>query len=1194
MNKRINLKSLSITSAMLAGMVLPVGTSFAQNVFAASTMGNQNLTDKLGQAKKRTAQAKSNLDLAKNNLLKAQTSADQSQKISIDDAYKRAISTNPSTIGYNELVRSASADLLKQNSYKPTGETEEINVNHLTDTQKTELRQFFLGLINQVRSQMGYEPLVYNNSAMKMADALVQDYQADNWQAEKQGHDVSALKKAYTDFGMSRYYEESMGFLKPGWVPDYANTTQNSMTQLTSAKDPKKITMDDAKNNLYGVVINMLFNDEASNWGHAQSLTHKDSISIGLGFDVLSNGDLAFHMLPVNPDYVDDKTKFNLQDNSSLNNKIDLSSYQAAVVKAQKEYDQAKDDEQVLQKQADAQSHQSSSSTASSSKNSSSGLMSSSSSASSNTSSSLSSDFNPDTSQDSDLVYNFNRKTYVQFPGQDKILINTDHIEFDRAYEKDPITGKITPKNWGKDEQIPDIETPEYDGYHVGKIIGNPNRATISHDTKSYDVIYQMVANKQSVNINFVNDAGEVVSSQKIVGHTGQTIKFTEDSFEIPANYRIKGNTKYPTSITFGAKPMSDITIHIESNTQKVGTQTKTVTRRIVVHMPHKADQVIKQIVTFNRNEIKDPVTGKISYGKWSKAINYPEFKVPKFNGLKADKKVIPAQKVSAEDSDSTAEITYTATQQSMHVHFVDQSGHEVGSQTVSGLTGEPVPMTLQIPDGYTLVGGQEYPSSITFGTNPFKDITLKVQPKDAEKPAEQKDAQKYNVTISTFEAKEGEPVTSAQRVVANYDKLPAGTKISWLKEPHTDKANSDSAEIEITYPDSSKAKANVPVFIITDQKGSHDVYVPSDPSQGSSTDPKLDPTIPPHSTDDKPDQPHSPSTGDNPDASSSSDSDSTSVLSSSTISSGSKSESSTTSSSGLSSVSTSSSTGSKSESSTNTSMSDSKSESDSSVSSSGVSSENSHTSASDSSSDESKSSASESKSDTSSSSLSGDKSETSNDNSDSESEKSISVSESKSDISTSHASGSSSDASSSTSSESKSDSISDTLSGTKSDIPTDTSSGINSEKESTASSENNSAQGNVAGTNQVAIQNDLNKAIETANSVKRSRAYTDASPAEKQAFDSALINAQKQTAARDNNVKQNAADKLNQAINQLKPTQDERAGRVKAGNNSDKASYAGRKALPQTGEMQESAIIALGLISMGLTAVIGRNLKRN
>ena len=87
--------------------------------------------------------------------------------------------------------------------------------------------------------------------------------------------------------------------------------------------------------------------------------------------------------------------------------------------------------------------------------------MSSSSSASSNTSSSLSSDFNPDTSQDSDLVYNFNRKTYVQFPGQDKILINTDHIEFDRAYEKDPITGKITPKNWGKDEQIPDIETPE-------------------------------------------------------------------------------------------------------------------------------------------------------------------------------------------------------------------------------------------------------------------------------------------------------------------------------------------------------------------------------------------------------------------------------------------------------------------------------------------------------------------------------------------------------------------------------------------------------------------------------------------------------------------------------------------------------------------------------------------------------------
>ena len=321
-----------------------------------------------------TAESKKTaLDNAKTTKENAQTALDQAQaalnnaahenhsEFTINSDFANAIhqaqeylSHDPNATSVPEnisfAIKAAGASLIKNNRYQSDSADKNVTIdmNHITDEQMNNIRVFYLNLLNGIRSQLGYGPLKYNESAMKLSDKVAEKYEADHWDPVAQGHDVPALEAGYSEVGMPDTYEEAMGFLQKGWVPNYETTVQNDYSQITlkQSADPSVVTMDDVKNNLYGVVSNMLFNDETSNWGHTFTLTHPDSAY--MGFSISKHHDerrgdyLAFHMNPVNPRYISQPAKFDQNANLPLTDTSSSSSeLQANVDTAQHALDNA-------------------------------------------------------------------------------------------------------------------------------------------------------------------------------------------------------------------------------------------------------------------------------------------------------------------------------------------------------------------------------------------------------------------------------------------------------------------------------------------------------------------------------------------------------------------------------------------------------------------------------------------------------------------------------------------------------------------------------------------------------------------------------------------------------------------------------------------------------------------------------------
>lgn len=321
-----------------------------------------------------TAESKKTaLDNAKTTKENAQTALDQAQaalnnaahenhsEFTINSDFANAIhqaqeylSHDPNATSVPEnisfAIKAAGASLIKNNRYQSDSADKNVTIdmNHITDEQMNNIHVFYLNLLNGIRSQLGYGPLKYNESAMKLSDKVAEKYEADHWDPVAQGHDVPALEAGYSEVGMPDTYEEAMGFLQKGWVPNYETTVQNDYSQITlkQSADPSVVTMDDVKNNLYGVVSNMLFNDETSNWGHTFTLTHPDSAY--MGFSISKHHDerrgdyLAFHMNPVNPRYISQPAKFDQNANLPLTDTSSSSSeLQANVDTAQHALDNA-------------------------------------------------------------------------------------------------------------------------------------------------------------------------------------------------------------------------------------------------------------------------------------------------------------------------------------------------------------------------------------------------------------------------------------------------------------------------------------------------------------------------------------------------------------------------------------------------------------------------------------------------------------------------------------------------------------------------------------------------------------------------------------------------------------------------------------------------------------------------------------
>ena len=144
----------------------------------------------------------------------------------------------------------------------------------------------------------------------------------------------------------------------------------------------------------------------------------------------------------------------------------------------------------------------------------------------------------------------------------------------------------------------------------------------------------------------------------------------------------------------------------------------------------------------FQRTGYKD-ATGKINLDKWVPQ-SFPAVQIPEINGYTADTTSIPAvNNVTGDTKNIEKTVVYTPNTYSGQITYVDQNGNTIHQQTLTGVTGQTITVTPEVPAGWKIVSGN-IPSSITItGDGITSQIitiahsTVLVQPTNPKTPAD-------------------------------------------------------------------------------------------------------------------------------------------------------------------------------------------------------------------------------------------------------------------------------------------------------------------------------------------------------------------------------------------------------------------------------------------------------------------------
>ena len=252
------------------------------------------------------------------------------------------------------------------------------------------------------------------------------------------------------------------------------------------------------------------------------------------------------------------------------------------------------------------------------------------------------------------------------------------------------------------------------------------------------------------MNINYVDDQGNVIANFSVSGKTDQTV---DTKAKIPAGWVLKdGQTDAPKKITFTGAHTDDITIKIEhgktsvdhNSPVKPGEKTpsgkeikgahdedlnQTITRTIKITEPGKATKTTTQVAHIYRNATVDDVTGDVTYGAWSTdAADWVAVDVPVHAGYTASQADVPAVTVKDGQQDVNIDVTYTPDEQKGQITYVDEKRNQISSTPLTGKTDENIAINPVAPAGWELVPGQKYPATVTATADGIPGVTLTVR----------------------------------------------------------------------------------------------------------------------------------------------------------------------------------------------------------------------------------------------------------------------------------------------------------------------------------------------------------------------------------------------------------------------------------------------------------------------------------
>lgn len=329
-------------------------------------------------------------------------------------------------------------------------------------------------------------------------------------------------------------------------------------------------------------------------------------------------------------------------------------------------------------------------------------------------------------------------------PNGDTTVPQTTHVYRTGTY--DLVTKKMTYNDDWTTGQLPDYTAQQVKGYTA-----NPSYVSsvyVNHGDKPADVV--ITYTKDPVNsvskgfqlVDADNHDTPVGNQQTVTDVPGTTHNI---SLPIPPNYKLKDGVTIPPNYTLkdgdsGVLTYEVVHVHKDVSDTDPGAK-KDVTRTIVVTDPEGNVTKTPQTAHFTRSADKDMVTGTITYGEWSKDATLPAYDVKQLDnydskidyndgkGKQAGKKV--AELVVNHDSkDSEVNVTYDPIKGSTTITYVDKDNNNtpVKTDTKTGNKGTETPFTPDPPKGYEVVPGTNVPGKVTIGGD---SITIPVQKKD-------------------------------------------------------------------------------------------------------------------------------------------------------------------------------------------------------------------------------------------------------------------------------------------------------------------------------------------------------------------------------------------------------------------------------------------------------------------------------
>lgn len=261
------------------------------------------------QADQKVENANKSLTDAKNKQSQDQAKLNGTQK-ELDDVTDKINSINSITLpnGYTEKAlenlpnAGIGSSLFNEgmnnpaNVYHPSkNDNYQVDPAHLTSNQQKDLSIWVASIINPIRQQLGYKPLIVNQSTMDFANAIGQEYVKDNWDQQQQGHDVPAIERAAAKFGLDS---------TDGNLYEDADAVSNSIE-----------TMNDLKTQVYFDLKQFLFYDVL----HAESVIgdYYGNQSAPSYFGISTDGTGTLHFVQVHGK--GDWTVSNIQDPSKFN-----------------------------------------------------------------------------------------------------------------------------------------------------------------------------------------------------------------------------------------------------------------------------------------------------------------------------------------------------------------------------------------------------------------------------------------------------------------------------------------------------------------------------------------------------------------------------------------------------------------------------------------------------------------------------------------------------------------------------------------------------------------------------------------------------------------------------------------------------------------------------------------------------------